>query len=219
MREMRLLTARSNLVLGALAGFARGARPRISVLEPHPNRFLPLVANSGSRTASWYSGPHITVERPLIAVVGDASRASDPSLAKRAARELGNELRKRNCRLLVFSSSAQFIEWETVQGYRDTKDRLPPASIEVRYPPDLHSLFPNEKPDDVVFVRRQQGRDWEASIYPSFAEVKGLVLVGGAYTTKIAGLLAMGSKTPVITLAGLGTLAAPGRKCVGLSQG
>jgi len=55
-----------------------------------------------------------------------------------------------------------------------------------------------------VFVRRQQTGDWEASIYPSFAELDGIVLVGGAYTTRIAGLLAMGSKTPIITLAGFG---------------
>src|SRR5215472_9601093 len=144
------------------------------------------------------------MERPLIAIIGDASRTSDPGIARRAGRELGIELARRDCRILVFSSSDRCIEWEAVQGFRSTTKKLSPASIEVRYPPDLHSLFPGENPDDPVFVRRQQTGDWEASIYPSFAELDGIVLVGGAYTTRIAGLLAMGSKTPIITLAGFG---------------
>jgi len=144
------------------------------------------------------------MERPLIAIIGDASKTINPDLARRAGRELGAELAKRNCRILVFSSSEGFIEWEAVQGYRSLEKKLPPASIVIRYPPNLHSLFPDETTDDAAFVRRQQSGDWEASIYPSFAEIDGIVLVGGAYTTKIAGLLAMGSKTPIITLAGFG---------------
>ena len=143
------------------------------------------------------------MERPLIAIIGDASKTTNPDLAKRAGRELGAEFGKTNCRILVFSSSPDFIEWEAVLGFQSTAKRVP-GSIEVRYPPHLHSRFSGEKPNDPFFVRRQQGGDWEASIYPSFAEIDGLVLIGGAYTTKIAGLLAMGSKTPVITLAGFG---------------
>ncbi len=144
------------------------------------------------------------MERPLIAIIGDATKSSDPAVARKVGRELGTELARRDCRILVFSSSQEFIEWEAVQGYRSSNKKLAPASIEVRYPPNLHSLFPGEKPDDPVFVRRQQTRDWEASVYPSFAEIDGIVLLGGAYTTKIAGLLAMGSRIPIITLAGLG---------------
>lgn len=143
------------------------------------------------------------MQRPLIAIIGDASKTTKPDLAKRAGLELGSELAKRDCRIIVFSSSPDFIEWEAVQDYLHSAKKLP-GSIEVRYPPNLHSLFPDEKPGDPIFVRRQQSGDWEASIYPSFAEIDGLVLVGGAYTTKIAGLLAMGSKTPLITLAGFG---------------
>ena len=143
------------------------------------------------------------MERPLVAIIGDASKTTKPDVARRAGRELGAELAKRNCRILVFSSSQDFIEWEAVQGYVASAKKLP-GSIEVRYPPNLHSLFPDEMPDDPVFVRRQQSGDWEASVYPSFAEIDGLVLVGGADTTKISGLLAMGSKTPIITLAGFG---------------
>ena len=142
------------------------------------------------------------MERSLVAVIGNASKTTNPELAKRAGRELGAELAKRNFRILVFSASQEFIEWEAVQGYMGSAKKIA-GSVEVRYPPNLHSLFP-ERAGDPFFVRRQQSGDWEASIYPSFAEIDGLVLIGGAYTTKIAGLLAMGSKTPIITLAGLG---------------
>jgi hypothetical protein len=144
------------------------------------------------------------MERPLIAVVGDAKKAKNPEIARRAAEDLGAELAKRGCRILVYSSSPQFVEWELVSGFLRAKVKKEPRSIEVRYPPDLDGRFPGEKPDDPLFVRSQQGGDWEASIYPSFASLDGLVLIGGGYTTKIAGLLALGSKTPLLTLGGMG---------------
>jgi hypothetical protein len=89
------------------------------------------------------------MERPLIAIIGGASKTTNPDLARRAGRELAAELGKRNCRILVFSSSEEFIEWEAVQGYQSNAKRLP-GSIQVRYPPNLHSRFPGEKPDDPV---------------------------------------------------------------------
>jgi hypothetical protein len=142
--------------------------------------------------------------RPLIAVVGDATKSRDPALARKAAGELGAELAKKACRILVFSSSQAFVEWEVVQGYLRSNSKKEARSIEVRYPPELDGRFPGEQPDDPLFVRTQQGGDWEASIYPSFANLDGLVLIGGGYTTKVAGLLALGSRTPLITLGGLG---------------
>ena len=144
------------------------------------------------------------MERPLIAVVGDATKCKDPTLARKAAEDLGTELAKQGCRILVFSSSKAFVEWEVVQGYIRSSSKKEPRSVEVRYPPELDGRFPGEQPDDPLFVRTQQGGDWEASIYPSFANLDGIVLIGGGYTTKVAGLLALGSRTPLITLGGLG---------------
>jgi hypothetical protein len=144
------------------------------------------------------------MERPLIAVVGDAAKSKNPELAKRAAEDLGAEMAKKGCRILVFSSSPEFVEFEVVRGYIGSPLKKEPRSIEVRYPPELDGRFPGERPDDPLFVRTQQGGDWEASIYPAFANLDGLVLIGGGYTTKIAGLLALGSRTPLITLGGLG---------------
>ena len=54
---------------------------------------------------------------PLIAIVGDANKCASPALGRRAAREIGLELARRNCRILVFSSSQDYIEYEAVQGY------------------------------------------------------------------------------------------------------
>lgn len=144
------------------------------------------------------------MERPLIAVVGDAAKCKDPALARKAAEALGAELAKRSCRILVFSSSKDFVEWELVQGYMRSPAKKEARSVEVRYPPALDGRFPGEQEDDPLFVRMQQGGDWEASIYPSFANVDGVILIGGGYTTKIVGLLALGSKIPLITLGGLG---------------
>jgi len=144
------------------------------------------------------------MERPLISVVGDASKCGNPELGRRAAREIGLELARRDCRILVFSSNQEYVEWEVVQGYLSSEAKIAERSIEVRYPPALHGRFPGELDGDKRFVRSQQGGDWEASIYPSFAEIEGIVLIGGGYTTKISGLLAIGSQTPVVALGGMG---------------
>ncbi len=144
------------------------------------------------------------MERPLIALIGNADQSENPDLARKAAEDLGAELARRACRLLVFSSSSAFVEWEAVQGYLKSKAKKAPKSIEVRYPPELDGKFPGEMQDDPLFVRAPQGGDWEASIYPSFANIDGLILIGGANTTKIAGLLALGSKTPMVALGGMG---------------
>ena len=141
--------------------------------------------------------------RPLVAVVGDASKCRNPEEARRACEALGTELAQRGCRIIVFSSSRDYVEWELVKGYLSVPN-APPGSIEVRYPPDLDGRFDGEKAGDSRFIRTQQSGDWEASLYPAFAQFDGLVLVGGSQTTRIMGLLALGSKTPLVTLGGLG---------------
>jgi len=143
--------------------------------------------------------------RPLVAIVGDANKFDTPDQGRRAALEIGTELARQGCRIIVFSSSQAFIEWEAVQGYMaGLPKKAESRSIEVRYPTNLDGRFPGEKANDPLFVRTPQSGDWEASIYPSFATLDGIVLIGGGYTTKIAGLLALGSRTPLAALGGLG---------------
>jgi hypothetical protein len=141
---------------------------------------------------------------PLVAIVGDANKSRDPALAKKAAEDLGAELAQRGCRILVFSSEPNMIEYEIVHGYLGVRGRRPPKSIQVRYPPQLHRLFPGEKPDDDRFDRQPQGAEWEVSFYTRLAAADGIIVIGGGYTTKVAGLIAIGSKTPIIALAGFG---------------
>jgi hypothetical protein len=142
--------------------------------------------------------------RPLVAVIGDANKSRTPDLAKKAAEDLGAELARRGCRILVFSNEASFIESDFVRGYLATDVKKEPKSIQVRYPPQLHKLFPGETDHDELFDRQPQGSEWEVSFYPWLAAADGIVLIGGGYTTKVAGLIAIGAKTPMVALAGLG---------------
>jgi hypothetical protein len=103
---------------------------------------------------------------PLIAIVGDANKTKNPSLARQAAEEIGGELAQRGCRILVYSSSPDFIEMGG-SGLPEIKGPAELRSVEVRYPPELDGRFPGEEPNDIRFVRTQQTGDWEASVYPS----------------------------------------------------
>jgi hypothetical protein len=141
---------------------------------------------------------------PLVAIVGDANKAAQPEVAKKAAADLGNELAKRGSRILVFSSDPNMIEYEIVKGFRESKSKKEKGAIEVRYPPNLEGRFPGETPGDPLFHRKPLGDEWEASFFPSLAEVDGLILVGGGYTTKVSGLIAIGARTPLLCLAGFG---------------
>jgi hypothetical protein len=144
------------------------------------------------------------MQAPLIAIVGDANKSGNPVLAKKAAEDLGAELARKGCRILVFSGDPDFIEYDVVRGYLRDDVKRPPKAIRVRYPPQMHLLFPGEKDDDPRFDRQPQGSEWEVSFYPCLAAVDGILLIGGGYTTKVTGLIATGSKTPMISLAGLG---------------
>ena len=144
------------------------------------------------------------MDRPLIAVIGDSAKCTKADVAKQAGYEVGRELAKLGCRLLVYSSLPQFIECNVVAGYLTSGVKLEDRSIEVRYPPEFHALFTGEKDGDPIFVRTQLAGDWEALLYPSFAELDGLIVIGGGPTAKRAGFLAMGSQTPFLLFAGLG---------------
>ena len=72
-------------------------------------------------------------ERPLIAIIRDATKANSPELAKRAAEELGAELANRGCKILVFSSGPDFVEWEVVKGYLAGKAKQRQNSSNLRH--------------------------------------------------------------------------------------
>jgi hypothetical protein len=141
---------------------------------------------------------------PQIAIVGDANKSLSPDIVKKAAEELGTELAKHGCRILVFSSDPNMIEFNAVEGYLASRVKKEKGAVEVRYPPEREGKFPSEKAGDPIFIRKPLGQEWEASFFPSLAQVDGLILIGGGYTTKVSGLIAIGARTPLLSLGGFG---------------
>ena len=77
---------------------------------------------------------------PLIAIAGSAAdkrreelQLVDPVTARKAAEEIGRELAKAGCRILIYSTEPEFIESDVVQGYVSSK-KGESGSIQVRYP-------------------------------------------------------------------------------------
>jgi hypothetical protein len=86
-----------------------------------------------------------------------------------AAEDLGAKLARRGCRILVFSNEASFIESDIVRDYLATNVKKEPKVIQVRYPPQLHKLFPGE-PDhescSIVNRRVLNGRSLSTLCWP-----------------------------------------------------
>jgi hypothetical protein len=161
--------------------------------------------------------PNIMAERvPLIAVVGSASDARKNELkifngdvARRAAEDIGRELAKAKCRVLIYSSCPDFIEFDVVRGYM-AANSSGSNLIQVRYPLNLSQApFPGQTECEQLFDwRPDRSNDWEVSFYRSLEEVDGIILIGGGSSTLIGGLVAMGHRLPTFALALFGGAAA-----------
>lgn len=148
---------------------------------------------------------------PLIAIVGsaDPNRTYDPlvdtATAQVIARQLGGELARSGCRIVVYHSGTSFIESILVSGFVEAS---PPAagSIIVRQPQSQSAvLFPGERENPRLFDRHlDTSDDWEVSFYRSLADADGIVLIGGGQSTVIAGQVAIGSRIPLLALAASG---------------
>lgn len=146
----------------------------------------------------------------LIAIVGDISpeRKLDPRLldydkAKLAAEQLGAELARRGARLLVYGGP--FLEADVVRGYvaaNPKQDR----SILMWYSKDNEPpQFSEETTYPKLFERRaEKGADWEVAFYRAITKADGIILIGGGNATKISGLVAIGSRMPIIALSEFG---------------
>jgi hypothetical protein len=153
--------------------------------------------------------------RPLIAIVGSADPHRvdyDPPLQHSqvipdAAEQLGKELAAASCRMVVYSSNPTFIEASVVRGYVQS-GKAGAQSIEVRYPQkndDGNLPFPEEteKPD-VFDFRLDPNPNWEVSFYTSLHDVDGIVLLGGARSAFVTGVLAQIFGIPLVTIATFG---------------
>jgi hypothetical protein len=139
---------------------------------------------------------------PLVAIVGNLSQTTDAVAAKRAAEELGSELARQGWRLLVYSPG--YVEADFVRGYTRSRAGKSSACVEIRYPPKATEIFEEEKTCAPLFRRIPQGPDWEISFYPTLVRADAVIVLGGGYTTKVAGLIALGANRPILALGGFG---------------
>ncbi|MGD2115656.1 MAG: hypothetical protein PVG07_11420 [Acidobacteriota bacterium] len=101
---------------------------------------------------------------PLIAIVGSVNPARAEELdlqeldtAVQAAEDLGRELARAGCRILVYSSHPEYVEHHVVRGYLDSGEGKP-RSIQVRYPlSDPQPDFPDQAANKRLF-------DWRPSL-------------------------------------------------------
>jgi len=155
------------------------------------------------------------VAEPLIAILGsvDPRREAElqlrnPSIACRAAEEIGLELAKEGCRIQVSCPStpeAEFAEALVVRGYVKS-GVAKKGSIEVHRP--LRSPLPpfaEEETHPAIFrYELKESEDWAIASFLALAKADGMAIFGGGQSTLIAGLVGVGYRVPIISLAGFG---------------
>jgi len=151
----------------------------------------------------------------LIAIVGSADKKRtdyNPPLRNvervhEAAESLGKELAQAGYNIVVYSSDPAFIEAAVVRGYVGS-GKARAKSIQVRYPQvnnDGNVPFPEEATrPDVFDPRLDPNANWEVSFYASLREIDGIVLLGGARSAFVTGVLAQIFRIPLLAIATFG---------------
>lgn len=145
----------------------------------------------------------------LIAVIGSVRQeisgsAEIEAQGRETARELGRALGDRGFRLIVYSSSDQFIEPHVVAGFADAAEGRSRA-VTVKFPSDKEISFAEQATYPGLFQLHPDHRDyWEASFYRSLAQVDGMLLIGGGRSTLAAGHIALNAKVPIAAIKGFG---------------
>jgi hypothetical protein len=126
------------------------------------------------------------MQKPRIAIVGspwlreraDGSRITDVTgqdhekRAKAACVELGRELARNDCRLLVYSAEPHSIEPDVVQGF--VAERKERHAIEFRHPRGQAGKFPEQQlPEEPIHDQPDPG-EWETSTAGSAGVQRGL---------------------------------------------
>jgi hypothetical protein len=146
-----------------------------------------------------------------IAIVGSTNRgdAKTQADARAAAYQLGLALARKQLNILVYSDEPQFLEAEIVRGYlaAGSADR----SIEVRYPEKQDKDGKPKPPpfndhfNDARFAFfPDTSPDWEISYYTSFEHIGGMLVVQGGRSSLVAGVIALGYRTPLVVCSGFG---------------
>ncbi|WP_422737214.1 hypothetical protein ACN263_27915 [Micromonospora sp. WMMD729] len=148
---------------------------------------------------------------PLVAIAGSAQVnrsyspvVRDPEAAPTAAAELGAELARQGCRIVVYSNDPDFVERDVVRGYVGS-GRAVPGSILVRgrYQQDVDFEEAQRHPE-LFTVVPESTDDWEVSFYRSLLAADALLLVGGGRSTFVAGLIGLSRRIPVAAVAAFG---------------
>ncbi|MEU7927247.1 hypothetical protein [Micromonospora sp. NPDC049107] len=148
---------------------------------------------------------------PLVAIAGSAQvnrsyspAVRDPEAAPAAAAELGAELARQGCGIVVYSSDPDYLERDVVRGYVGS-GRATPGSILVRgrYQQDVDFEEAQRYPE-LFAVVPESTDDWEVSFYRSLLTADALLLVGGGRSTFIAGLIGLSRRIPVAAVAAFG---------------
>jgi hypothetical protein len=147
----------------------------------------------------------------LIAIVGSYDPVRRDLLGlkstleayQQAGEDLGRELAEQQYRIVVYSSLPCSLELDVVRGYLSS-GRCEPGSIQVLFSQALgQPAFREEKGNEDKFsFRPDYNPDWEFSFYQSLSEIDGMLLVGGAATVLVAGV--MERRKPIVAYAGFG---------------
>jgi hypothetical protein len=156
------------------------------------------------------------MSEPLIAIVGSVDvrrRDYEPplrnvDLAKQAAEELGHELAIAQYRIIVYSSDPAFIEADVVRGYVNS-GVAKPKSIQIRFPQVIGAeqvpLFDEQHKHGQLFDPVADTHpSWQVCFYESLKDAQGILLLGGASSSFITGLVARIYRIPLIAIATFG---------------
>lgn len=145
--------------------------------------------------------------RPVVAIVGsvESGRAYSPELkhpdtAPAACRELGRQLALAGYDLAVFSAKPKYVEYHVVQGYAREE-----GTVFVHVPRHRDADFGLPQGSSVaVHTVRDTGPEWEVSFYRTLLSCDALLLVGGGQSTRVAGVIAMSQRIPLLPVAAFG---------------
>jgi hypothetical protein len=156
------------------------------------------------------------MQSPLIAIVGSANpnRSKYPyepplrnvEQVPEACAALGRELALTGHRIIVYTSSSDYIEADVVSGYV-ASGKAKPKSIQVRYPnvPNAQPDFKEQKTHPQLFdFQPEESDNWQAAFVPSLRDADGIVILGGGNSALITGLVAQAYKKPMVSIATFG---------------
>ncbi|MFH0518960.1 hypothetical protein ACHBTE_17545 [Streptomyces sp. M41] len=148
--------------------------------------------------------------RPVIAIVGSVETGPSytpalkrPEDAPAACRELGRRLALAGYDLAVFSAKRKYVEYDVVQGYAQATEGAGTVFLHVPRHRD-HDFGLPEGSSAEVRVVRDTGPEWEVSFYRTLLSCDAALFVGGRQSTRVAGVIAMAQRIPMLPVAAFG---------------